>query len=37
MKKIIWIMLLGMSTVSYAQKANELTKFSKVITADALK
>jgi hypothetical protein len=37
MKKLIWILLLSVSTVSYAQKGAPLTKFSKVITAEALK
>ncbi len=37
MKKIIWILILCISTVSYAQKGKELTKFSKVITPAALK
>jgi Peptidase family M28/PA domain len=37
MKHLIWVFLLFTSTVSFAQKANELTKFDKIITADALK
>ena len=37
MKKLIWIFLLFTSTVSFAQKGKELTKYSKVITTGALK
>lgn len=37
MKKIIWIFLPLLSTMAFAQKADELTKYSGVITADALK
>ena len=37
MKKLIWILMLCISTVTYAQKGKELTKFSKVITPAALK
>lgn len=37
MKKIIWILTLLISTASLAQKGKVLTKFSKVITAPALK
>ena len=37
MKKLIWILSLLISVVSFAQKGKELTKFSTVITAEALK
>jgi hypothetical protein len=37
MKKLIWILMLCISTVTYAQKGKELAKFSKVITPVALK
>ncbi len=37
MKKIIWILLPFISTMAIAQKSEELTKFSSVITAEALK
>ncbi len=37
MKRLIWIFLLFISTVSFAQKADELIKFSNVITAKGLK
>ena len=37
MKKLIWILSLLISVVSFAQKGKELTKFSTVITAVALK
>jgi hypothetical protein len=37
MKKLIWILSLLISTFSFAQKTEDLTKYSKVITADALK
>jgi hypothetical protein len=37
MKKMIWILLLLMSNIVFAQTTNTLTKFGKVITADGLK
>ena len=37
MKKLIWVLMLFISTISFAQKGKELTKFSNVITAEALK
>jgi len=37
MKKLIWIFFPLMSTVAFAQKAEDLTKFGKVITANGLK
>ena len=37
MKKIIWILLPFISTMAVAQKGEALTKFSSVITAEALK
>jgi hypothetical protein len=37
MKKLIWIFFPLMSTVALAQKAEDLTKFGKVITANGLK
>ncbi len=37
MKKIIWLFLPLLSTMAYAQKGEELAKFSNVITAEALK
>jgi hypothetical protein len=37
MKKLIWILMLCISTVTYAQKGKDLAKFSKVITPGALK
>ena len=36
MKKLIWILSLFISTLSFAQKTEDLTKYSKVITAKAL-
>jgi hypothetical protein len=37
MKKLIWIFLPLLSTMSFAQKADELIKFSNVITKEGLK
>ena len=37
MKKLIWIFLPLMSTMAFAQKADELTKFGTVITKEGLK
>ena len=37
MKKIIWILLPFVSTMAFAQKADELIKFSNVITKEGLK
>ena len=37
MKKLLWISLLLVSTVSFAQTAKDLTKFANVITAKGLK
>ena len=37
MKKLIWIFFPLMSTIAFAQKAEDLTKFGKVITANGLK
>lgn len=37
MKKLIWIFLPLLSTVAFAQKADELIKFSNVITKEGLK
>lgn len=37
MKKLIWIFFPLMSTIAFAQKADDLTKFGKVITANGLK
>ena len=36
MKKLIWILSLFISTLSFAQKTEDLTKYSSVITANAL-
>ena len=37
MKKLIWIFFPLMSTLAFAQKADDLTKFGKVITVNGLK
>ena len=37
MKKLIWIFFPLMSTLAIAQKADDLTKFGKVITVNSLK
>lgn len=37
MKKLVWISLLFISTMSFAQKSKDLTSFANVITAKALK
>ena len=37
MKKMIWILLLLMSNIVFAQTNNSLTKFRKVITTEGLK
>jgi hypothetical protein len=37
MKKLVWISLLFISTMSFAQTTKDLTKFANVITAKGLK
>jgi hypothetical protein len=37
MKKMIWVLLLLMSNIVFAQTNNTLTKFGKVITTEGLK
>jgi hypothetical protein len=37
MKKMIWLLLLLMSNIVFAQTTNTLTKFGKVITTEGLK
>jgi len=37
MKKMIWILILLISNITFAQTTNALTKFEKVITTEGLK